>query len=124
MDDIIYLLSIPQTQDATGVIREDGWIWDPFRFEGGKLSEDTDPKIAGHMVYTKVESVTRAEFYAGGRSGLNPEFKMTIFAGDYQGETVAWYHDKPYAIYRTYHVPGTDYLELYLERKGGTNAIS
>ena len=32
---------------------------------------------------------------------------------EYEGET--------YSIYRKYEIPGTDYTELYFERKGGTN---
>lgn len=76
---------------------------------------------ASREVYCKTDSVTRNEFFAGGRSGLNPQYVFTVFAADYEGETVCEYGDKPYAIYRTYLVPGTDYMELYAERKGGTN---
>lgn len=72
-------------------------------------------------IFCQVESVTRAEFFDGGRNGLNPEFQFTVFSGDYEGETVCQYDGKQYAIYRTYRVPGTDYMELYAERKGGTN---
>lgn len=72
-------------------------------------------------IFCKVESVTRAEFYDGGRNGLNPEFQFTVFHGDYNGEIVCRYEGKQYGIYRTYRVPGTDYMELYAERKGGTN---
>ena len=73
-------------------------------------------------VFCKVESVTRSEFFGGGRAGLNPDHKFTIFAGDYDGETIIQYEDARYSVYRVYHVPGTDYLEMYTERKGGTNA--
>ena len=31
------------------------------------------------------------------------------------------YEGKPYAIYRTYRVPDTDMLELYVQRKVGVN---
>ena len=53
----------------------------------------------------------------------DPEFKVDIFQGDYQGEELAEHNGKAYSIYRTYRVPGTDYMELYLERKGGTNGV-
>ena len=76
---------------------------------------------APRQIFCQVESVTRAEFFDGGRNGLNPEFRFTVFAGDYAGETVCQYEGNQYAIYRTYRVPGTDYMELYAERKGGTN---
>lgn len=71
-------------------------------------------------VFCKVDSVTRAEFFDGGRSGLNPEYRMTMFAGDYSGETVVGYKGKMYSVYRTFYEK-TDIIELYVERQGGTN---
>ena len=72
-------------------------------------------------VYAQVDSVTRAEFFEGGRNGLNPEFKFTMFAGDYHRETALEYEGEQYGIYRVYH-GRNDRVELYAERKGGTNA--
>ncbi len=71
-------------------------------------------------VYCSVSSVTANEFFEGGRNGLNPEFRMTMFAGDYCGERTLIFHGQRYAIYRTY-LGRNDTLELYVERKGGTN---
>lgn len=71
-------------------------------------------------VFATVDSVTASEFFDGGRNGLNPEFRMTVFAGDYAGERTVSYNGRRYGIYRTYHA-STDLLELYVERKGGTN---
>ena len=71
-------------------------------------------------VFAQVESITRSEFYDAGRSGLNPEFKFTIFAGDYCGETLVEYAGKKYAVYRTY-LARNDNLELYVQREGGVN---
>lgn len=71
-------------------------------------------------VFCDVSSVTRQEFFDGGRNGLNPEYVFTMFFGDYEGETVCEFNGKRYAIYRTYHAK-TDVIELYVERKGGTN---
>jgi len=72
-------------------------------------------------VFCKVDSVTRDEFFEGGRSGLNPQYRITMFFGDYQGETLVGYNGKNYSVYRTY-MAKTDIIELYVERKGGTNA--
>ena len=97
--DVITLVNITQAQDDYGVWREtEQW----------------------RDVYCQVDSVTRAEFFEGGRSGLNPEFKFTVFYADYQGEKTLVYDGKAYSIYRTY-MGRNDYLELYAERKGGTN---
>lgn len=71
-------------------------------------------------VFCQVNSVSRAEFFEAGRNGLNPEYEFTMFAGDYNGEKVVEYKGETYAVYRTYY-GRTDTLELYVERKGGTN---
>lgn len=73
-----------------------------------------------HKAYAQMNSITRAEFYDAGRNGLNPEFSITMFAGDYNGERVVEYDGKTYGVYRTYYAR-TDTVELYVERKGGTN---
>lgn len=100
MDDVIILISDSYTLDEYGVRR--------------KSETRTD-------LFCKVTDVTRNEFFGGGRAGLNPAKTFTIFAEDYQGQSVVEYAGERYSIYRTYHVPGTDYMELYVERKGGTN---
>lgn len=83
---------------------------------GAWVSGQPEPR----EVFCQVESVTRAEFFEGGRSGLNPAFVFIVFAEDYEGEDLCEYEGKPYGIYRTYRTED-DYMELYVERKGGTN---
>ena len=102
MDDVIILVSESKAKDEYGVDRK---------------------SYTQKEVFAKVNSVTRQEFFLGGRNGLNPAFSFTVFADDYSGESICQYDGKQYSIYRTYHVPGTDYLELYVERKGGTNYV-
>ena len=97
--DVINLISESRTQDDYG-----RWI-------ATKTSK---------QVLCQVDSITRAEFFEGGRNGLNPEFKFTMFNGDYSGETIVEYQGKTYSVYRTY-LRRTDIIELYVERKGGTN---
>lgn len=72
------------------------------------------------LVFCQVNSVTRSEFFEGGRNGLNPEFKFTMFGADYNGEPIVEYNGLEYAVYRTY-LTRNDMIELYVERKGGTN---
>lgn len=100
MDSVLTLIGTTRQRDAYGV-----WQQTP----------------TARQIFCKVDSVTRAEFFDGGRNGLNPEYQFTVFAGDYAGEAVCEYEGMRYGIYRTYRVPGTDYMELYAERKGGTN---
>lgn len=98
--DVVTLISKTKTQDDYGVWRT------------------TENK---KDVYAQVDSVTRQEFFEGGRNGLNPEFRFTMFRFDYEGETIAEYGGNRYSVYRTY-IGRNDTIELYVERKGGTNA--
>lgn len=100
--EVITLVSTVKTQDEFGV-----WRSTPN-------SRD---------VFCQADSVTRNEFFEAGRNGLNPEFRFTLFAGDYNGEQTVIYKGLPYAVYRTYHAR-TDVIELYVERKGGTNGVT
>lgn len=100
MDDVLTLLKETRTTDARGVSH-------------ATLSE--------REVFCKVNSITRSEFYDAGRNGLIPEYEFTVFVGDYDGERTCRYSGSTYAIYRTYRVPGTDYMELYAQTEGGAN---
>jgi hypothetical protein len=86
---VITLLSATKTQDQFGVWRE---------------------TLMERNVFCQVDSVTANEFFNGGRNGLNPEYRMTMFFGDYQGETMLRYYGMTYAIYRTYQ-PRDDIIE-------------
>lgn len=77
---------------------------------------------AAREVFCNVQSVTQSEFFEGGRNGLNPEYRFTMFGPDYQGETIVEYKGKTYTVYRTY-ITRNDMIELYVERRGGTNGI-
>ena len=70
------------------------------------------------QIFAKKESVSRAEFYNGGKSGLQPEFRLTTAIIDYHGELEVELDGVRYGVYRTYNV-SQDYIELYCEKKGG-----
>lgn len=76
------------------------------------------PSRTSRTIYATVDSVSQSEWFQGGRNGLNPEFKVTTFSGNYNGEEVAEYKGRLYSIYRTYQ-PHPDTIELYLERRKG-----
>lgn len=97
--EVITLISETKTQDANGV-------WQTTTTE--------------RDVFAQVNSVTSAEFFDGGRNGLNPEYRFVVFFADYDGERIVRYKGMTYGVYRTYHARA-DALELYVERKGGTN---
>lgn len=97
--DIITLISVTTSRDEYGVMRK---------------SETST------QVYCSVNSVTQTEFFEGGRNGLNPEYRFTMFKPDYNGQTIVEYNNNRYSVYRTYY-GRNDTIELYVERKGGTN---
>ena len=68
-------------------------------------------------VYCEADSVTRTEFYAAANTEIQPDYKFTVFFGDYDGQVVVEYNNVRYTIYRTYRAG--DYMELYAERKIG-----
>ena len=70
-----------------------------------------------NTVFCEVDSITQSEFYQAANTELNPEYKFTIFFGDYSGQPIVIYNGVRYAIYRTYRAD--DNLELYVERKIG-----
>lgn len=72
-------------------------------------------------IFCKCDSINRSEFFEAGRNGLNPSYRFTVAAVDYDDEILIEYNSKRYAVYRTYNIPGTDYMELYVERQGGAN---
>ena len=76
------------------------------------------PTESTKQVYCSVESVTRAEWAAAGERGLKPEFRLTMFAYDYEGEDLVELDGERYGVYRTYHTKD-DQIELYVERKAG-----
>lgn len=103
MIDTIVTLTTPGTraQDAEGIWRD-----------GTPTSRD---------VYARMDSIGRSEFYAGGEAGFRPEMRFTVFQAEYQGEGRLLWNGNAYAIYRTYQVPGTDDLELYVQREVGVH---
>lgn len=76
--------------------------------------------ITTRQVFAQVESVSLSEWTEGGRMGLNPEYRFTLFSPEYRGEKELVYKDITYTVYRTYNARN-DAIELYAERKQGNN---
>lgn len=96
---VLTLVTLTRAQDEYGVYRE--------------TEQTTD-------IFCQVNSVSQTEFFEGGRNGLNPEYEFTVFYADYSDEPIVIYNGNRYSVYRTY-LRRDDMLELYCERKGGTN---
>lgn len=100
MDDVLFLRGITSQQDENGI------------------DQDT---VSEKRIYCRIESIDRREFFEGGRNGIRPGMKFVIFGADYAGEEELTYHGQVYAVYRTYSIPGSDYMELYTETRGGVH---
>lgn len=96
-DTPIYLISESYTLDDYGI----------------PIPTQTKTKVFG-----TVSSVTGKEWFEGGRSGLNPEYRIEIYPFEYNGEKILEKDGMLYSIYRTYQAKN-DSLELYVERKQG-----
>lgn len=123
---MITLLSADKVQDENGVWRD---VVQYLTTDTGKNIITEERKkilildgitVRVKTVFCNVNSVSRNEFFEAGRNGLNPEFVFTMFFGDYEGEHTLIYNGLAYAVYRTYR-GRNDTIELYVERKGGTN---
>lgn len=79
---------------------------------GNEVATETE-----RTVYCEVDSVSQSEFFAAENTELNPEYRFTIFFGDYDGQSLVKFNGARYSVYRTYRT-GDD-LELYTERKIG-----
>ena len=98
--DVINLISFTTSQDENGVTR----------------------KVKHHRkVFCDVSSVSSAEFFRAHQDNLNAQFQFRMFRYDYEGEKLLEYQGKEYAIYRTHCPRNSDDIELYVERKAGTD---
>lgn len=78
-----------------------------------------DVKETFREVWATLTSVYRQEFLEAGRDGLNPELVATTPLVNYRGEQSAVVWGIRYGVYRTYMVPNSDMIEIYLEGKAG-----
>lgn len=94
---VIYLIIEKPYQDEEGVWR----------------SRETKRKV-----YANISSVSQTEWFEGGRNGLNPSLRATLFFYDYHDEEIVEVDNKRYTVYRNYF-KDNDKIELYLEYKKG-----
>lgn len=70
-------------------------------------------------VFATLSSISRQEwtsYMSTGRQGLVPAYQVSLFMGDYSGESVAVLDGVRYSIYRVYE-RDDEQVELYLEKR-------
>jgi SPP1 family predicted phage head-tail adaptor len=100
MDDVITLVKVETVKDKYGIT--------------------TTQETSAQDVFCAIKSVSRAEWFEGARTGLNPQYCFTIHAAEYDQEHIVRYNGINYSVYRTFLVD-PDHLELYVEYKKGTS---
>lgn len=80
---------------------------------GQEIASETEREI-----YCDISSISRTEWYEAGQGNIKPEYKITMFEPDYNGEEIARYNGNRYAVYRTYRGKN-ETIELYLQREAG-----
>lgn len=99
MDDVIYLISQSFKKDVLG-----------------QLIPCDEKRIE---VLVEVLSISRAEFFSAGKNGLTPELVFKTSAINYSGEKIIEFGGKRYAVYRTFNIPGSDDIEIYVKKETG-----
>ena len=74
--------------------------------------------VSTRDIFCNKQSVTRTEWATAAQAGFKAQYRVTVWADEYQGEQVAIIDGVRYGIYRTYQ-PNPEEIELYLERKVG-----
>ena len=78
------------------------------------------PTESETMRFCQLSSVSQSEWFEAGRNGLKAEYRAILNAEEYNGELIAEISGGRYGVYRTYRTK-SDTIELYLERKAGTD---
>lgn len=71
-------------------------------------------------VYGTVESAGRNEFFNAAEIDLKPEYRVTVWADEYDGEPMIELHGRRYTVYRTY-LRSSGKVELYVTKKAGNH---
>ena len=93
--------------------------------EKDELNQVVEKERDTTTILAEIGSVSQTEFFSAGRIGLQPSLKAVVYDFEYTDEPIVkvYFTDtkvKLYSVYRTYHINGSDKLELYLEERGGT----
>lgn len=115
MDGVASLIDVQYSLNDIGSSVGGNWLWDPFLFDTSVILSDSE--IAREVFVTE-KSITQSEWNAAGRNGLNPAISLITPLVNYNGEELVLYKGVRYSVYRTF--ASGDFIELYLEKKGGT----
>lgn len=88
------------------------------KYRQDAIGQHVPDGVATRDIFCSVRSISRAEWTAAASRDLKAAYCVTVWADEYQGETIAILNGVRYAVYRTYQ-PNSEDMELYLEQKAG-----
>lgn len=78
-----------------------------------------------NTVFAVQKSVKQSEFFQAAAAGFKPDMVLEVYSFEYNGEELCEIGGDRYSVYRTYRIPNTDRLELYLTAiVGDTDAFA
>lgn len=80
---------------------------------GNDLSVSKEPR----RVFCEIQSISQKEFMSAGQAGYKPDFRVKMWAHEYDGESEIHFCGNVYTVYRTY--VDKEFIELYLTKKTG-----
>lgn len=87
-------------------------------YENDEISQEV-PVETARNIWVDVLDVTRAEWTSAGQMGLRPAYTLRTNAMNYMGEATIELKGARFAIYRTYRIPNSDDIELYIQSEVG-----
>lgn len=94
-------------------------ILEALKYKTDALNQFIPDGVTQKTIFCAVKSVTRTEWTAAAQLGMKAAYCVTVWADEYDGETVAILDGMRYGVYRTYQ-PNPEEIELYLQQKVGT----
>lgn len=110
--------SAPSHQRVLAIDKTDRITLEAPNYQQDDLKQFVQTGVTTREIFCAVENVHRAEWFAAAQAGMRAQYCVTVWADEYQGETVAILDGVRYGVYRTYQPNGED-MELYLEQKAG-----
>lgn len=72
-------------------------------------------------VFAYVRDISQSEFFNAGENGFKPEKVFDVLVTEYDDEDLLEWNGSYYQVYRTYTNQNTGRVELYTEKRVGTN---
>ena len=88
------------------------------KYKRDGLDQQVTDGVVRREIFCDKKNVKRSEWLSAAQLGFKAAWCVTIWADEYQGETVAILDGVRYGVYRTYQA-NPEELELYLEQKAG-----